>query len=147
MFDSTEQPLLKTSAGFSYYRRSDGIYVLRFADNRRETADAWSETLPQLEHEAAQKQEHIRCLYHFQGIWLTPYVIKTVIRTARQGSDHIKSSTAILVADRFGSGLVQTILRQLPSQALQARQVFTREVDAFQWLDERLALLENVPLP
>ena len=146
MPDSTPPVSIQTTAGFSYSRRNDGIHVFRFVDNRRETVDAWSKTLLELERETLRNHEHIRCMYYIQRIWLTPYVIKTAIRTARLGSDYIKSSSAILVADRFGSALFQTLLRQLPVQALQARQIFTNEDDAVKWLDERLRLLEHITI-
>jgi hypothetical protein len=126
--------------GLSYRRRADGIHEFRFQVVTTMSVDAWFETASAIESYAHVKNDHIRSLYHIQGLWPTPYATKRIIEMARKTSSGQRLSTAILMDDHaIGIVVVQAILRQIPPSPsrLNMSQIFFQEDEALHWLEER----------
>lgn len=128
--------------GLAYRRHPNGVHEFRFRSVTTSSVDAWFDTLTAIENQARLYQEHVRSLYHVQGLWPTPYATQRIIAMNRQTSSSLKTSTAVLLDDdAIGIVLVQGILRQLPTSPHKSIQIFFQEHDAMQWLDERLRAL------
>lgn len=128
-------------SGFTSQKTPEGIYKFHIRDMRPTSVDAWFETLMDIEEELIPQDGHMRCVYYMYGVWPTPYTIKRVLEASRKAPETLKSSSAIVLVNTpsIAIRIVQSLLRQMPVYALQARQIFFNESDAIRWLHARHA--------
>jgi len=131
----TDSPL----TGFSSQQTPEGIHKFYVHDTKPPSVDLWFETLMQIEEGIIKCDGHMRCLYYMYGVWPTPYTIKRVLEASRRAPETLKASSAVFFIDtpNLAVRIVQSLLRQMPSYALQARQIFFNEAEALAWLEER----------
>lgn len=127
--------------GFISQRTPDGIYKFTIRDMKPASVDAWFETLMAIEAEIVPQDGHMRCIYTMYGVWPSPYTIKRVLEASRKAPETLKASSAIVLVNTpsIAVRIVQSLLRQMPVYALQARQIFFNEADALRWLNARHA--------
>jgi hypothetical protein len=140
-----EKPILQSIqiAGMLYQQREDGIHVFRFSDSKRATADAWATRSHQNDVDAAARNEHLSALLDIRGIWLTPYIISTVVRTAYLTPVGLQESIAVVVSDNLMLGLLAGVIRKLPQTAVSSSRLFINEDEALAWLIERREQPDN----
>jgi hypothetical protein len=126
--------------GFTTQKTPEGIHKFYIHNMKPASVDAWFDTLMAIEKEIIAQDGHMRCLYYLYA-WPTPYTIKRVLEASRRAPETLKSSSAIFLVESSGVGvrIIQSLLRQMPVYAMQARQIFFKEADALAWLQIRHA--------
>lgn len=132
-------------AGMRYYQRVDGIHVYSFTDSRRETVDALLTQGHQNDLDAHSRNEHMRALVDGRGVWMTPYAIATLLKTAQQTPPGLKESTAVVLNDNFVTGVLVGVLHKLPRSVQANVRLFTSEAEALAWLNLRQEQLHDNP--
>jgi hypothetical protein len=136
---TTNEPTIPITqiAGMRYYQQQDGIHVYSFTDSRRETVDALIAQGRKNDLDAHSKNEHMRALVNARGIWMTPYGIATLLKSAQHTPLGLKESTAVVLNDTFMTGVLIGLLQKLPRSVQANVRLFTSEADALAWLDAR----------
>jgi hypothetical protein len=130
-------------AGMRYYQRHDGIHVYSFTDSRRETVDALLAQGRKNDLDAHSKNEHMRALVDGRGVWMTPYAIASLLKSAQHTPPGLKESTAVVLNDNFMTGVLIGVLHKLPRSVQANVHLFTSEADALTWLDMRKEQLHD----
>ncbi|GEM_PF-2627071 len=128
--------------GLAYRRRADGIHEFRVFTVNNASVDAWYETVMAIARQARHTDEHVRTLYHVEGLWPTPYAAQRIINVNREVPRDLRLSTAILLDDNAISVvIVQGLIRQLPTEAHKLVHIFFQVGEALHWLEERRKLV------
>jgi hypothetical protein len=132
---NTSQP------GFTITYRDDGIIIYHLLDVRRNTVDAWVQAFHENEDEALAEGRHLRCIMDIRNAGLpTPYSTAKATELAKNKSEDLPKSYAILIDDSLGAEIMSNAMRRL-GKWLNNTRLFTDEQAALDWLDERLAEL------
>lgn len=134
----------RSIGGFSYRHRDDEIHEFTFSAVTPLEVDAWIALTNDLKPLVVAHNHHMRSIYHLESVWPSPYAVRSATAVMKSLPRTLRNSTALLLDDHHVAVTVtQMILRQLPMQTIQARQVFYTEAEAVRWIRERERLLPD----